>query len=204
MSRAPLSTSSFADPQLNGGNLAGRGSVGRGVRNPILVPNWCRSPLVTISSQRVPQRHLGLRRASLLLLLPTFACRPAVSKQDRVPSPEPDTCETRVARISAREPPEFPGEFLYTCHLERAYRDYVQHMRSCSADSDCVGVEGACPLPGVVVNKAHATRVASIRDHVYSAFEFVADAKCCGAPRGPIAATCTLGLCERSAPQPVE
>ena len=55
----------------------------------------------------------------------------------------------------------------------------------------------------MVVNKTHADRVTKIRDQVYSAFELVADAKCCGAPRGPIAAVCTLGLCERSTKQEI-
>jgi len=143
----------------------------------------------------VRRRPIRISPAGLSVLVAT-ACSPAAAPRSEFVEPLPLSCDEFVNVHRVFSTGLARSDYLYTCRLAEAFRDYVAERRGCRLDDECVFVAGHCAIHGSAINRQYGGEVTKIRDRVAAAYGAVAGCTSCGGTGVAVKPRCVDSLCE--------
>ena len=120
---------------------------------------------------------------SAVLLVGLASACSAAAQPPVVSNQRPMTCESIVADDPKTFAGLFRSDFLYTCHLEKAFNEYVALRRGCERDQDCAFVPGECGIHGAPIHRKYLAQVTAVRDLVVTAYH---KAAVCSEPKSAL------------------
>ena len=125
-----------------------------------------------------------------MVVLAATACTSAPSPHTQPVLSSRQSCDQIVATDKAAFTGVFRSDFLYTCRLGQAFRDYVDARQGCTSNDECTFVSGYCVIPGEWINAKYLQEVTAVRDHLASAARDLVSCTSCGGTGSPPAPQC--------------